>query len=116
MFVAKVVTTQAVGASTPARTENRRRRYQRSLSKVTTNVRRYIESGAIHRNGLTATSWVSSLVVAISKTDPVAASASQKRIVQGVGLASASSPTVGASGPERRRVNDTYIPSTANTQ
>src|SRR3989338_2640310 len=54
------------------------REYQRGPENAATNESRYAARGATHRNGMTATSCVSWLVTASSRTEAVALSATQK--------------------------------------
>src|SRR5690349_15667126 len=60
---------------------NGKRRYQRGLSKQMMKLNKYSASGATQRNGMTATSWHSLLVIANNRTDAQAGSSSQRRKV-----------------------------------
>src|SRR5260221_10971598 len=88
--------------------------YQRGWSKATMNVSRYSAKGATHKNGITATSVQTWLVVANSVMDAAAGNSSHKARCQGVGtLIVVSAPLRFAdSAPSRSRLGSTNNPST----
>src|SRR5665213_1021558 len=57
---------------------NGKRPYQRGLSKQMMKLNKYSVNGRIQRNGITATSWHTMLVVASSSVDAQAGSSSHK--------------------------------------
>src|SRR5262245_10549786 len=71
--IAQVITPRLRKSAQP----NIPRRYQRGLSKQIMKLSKYTDSGATHRNGITATSWQILLVTASNSSDAQAGKRNQ---------------------------------------